>query len=254
MLFVLQVLAKIRSELQSISHERVIMDVLTRPTINETKRIHAIAQQGASNQPKRFSSGIAGNSTRNNPATKNGAIEPSRVAVHGDSTVVISNSRQQSGSVATNVSYKDTAELLTTPIHIPQYSPTIASVQSARRSGARQQAQSEYYTNTIELAVQQGGDPSLKDRHSRNTNYTTQVITNNSTMPMCSVDHYRIAIHSLCVQVPNLRRGSIAPEVANLQSQPIDPVSAAEMERNFRKRCVIWSYDVVSINICCCSD
>ena len=44
-----QVLQKVRGELQSISHERVIMDVLTRPVITETRRIHAQAQNAATN-------------------------------------------------------------------------------------------------------------------------------------------------------------------------------------------------------------
>lgn len=174
----LQVLLKVRSELQSISHERVIMDVLMRPAINETKRIHAHAQgESALVNHKRYARGITENATRNaavparqvNAAPGTGRVQ---VADDRDTAVVIGNRRRHSTSATTNVSFKNTAEQLSTPIHIPQYTPDLTAAVTARREAARQQ-QSVQYTNTIEQTST--GAVGFGQRYAHNTRDTSTV-------------------------------------------------------------------------------
>lgn len=168
------------------------MDVLMRPAINETRRIHAQAQ-GASNQvnQKRYTRGItdiSGNSVAH--ASKVGVTQPPSAshvspgsAHHADSSAsaAFGSGRQHSGGSTTQVTFNNTAELLTSHIHIPQYSPIIASAESARRNGVRLQSQGAHFTNTFQQAslqqyqgrVSAGG---FSDRHVRNTLNTQQVL------------------------------------------------------------------------------
>jgi hypothetical protein len=142
----IQVLAKVRSELQSISHERVIMDVLMRPAITETKRLYASHQ--ADNQKvlkKRYSRTVTDSLIR--PGTteairsaENNAPAP-RTAVPVSYTRSFSTAAQPSqgirgvaAKVADAVTFHDAAELLSTPIHIPQYDPSKVPATSAPSS------------------------------------------------------------------------------------------------------------------------
>ena len=141
-----RVLDKVRSELQSISHERVIMDVLVRPTITETKRLYARNQ--ADNEKvlqKRYTTSLTGTGTRVQqkqvlPPGLTDSNQTSRSSSttyrsHRTSTnaaysapLLSTNSKGDTAPVSAvdpdKVGFDHTAELLNKPIHIPNYDPT----------------------------------------------------------------------------------------------------------------------------------
>lgn len=96
-------LLRLRGELQSISHERVIMDVLTRTTISETKRIHQGAKELA-DKAKQQRYRIRLEASKSN--TQNGKPNDN-----------------WSSNVLSKSNPSDPYALLNTPIHLPQYIP-----------------------------------------------------------------------------------------------------------------------------------
>jgi len=135
--------------MQLMCHERIVGDVLMRPLILETKRIHEQAKKAENEiQQQQYARNLADASSRANinnttanrvlnsrvvsqshtstrPATAVaapstfGANTANKIG-HRGSTVILTNSRHaELGDI--HVSYKDTAEHLSTPIYIPPY-------------------------------------------------------------------------------------------------------------------------------------
>ena len=138
-------------------HERIVVDVLTRPLIRETKLLAEAAKQAtAKEQQDRYTRALTqtsakvpvNNTTANRVFNSNvtraerastTSRQPAHTAhtTHGayniphghittsttaDHTVVVTNNRNPSiGDIY--VSYKDTADQLSTPIYIPPYDP-----------------------------------------------------------------------------------------------------------------------------------
>ena len=138
--------------MQLMCHERIVGDVLMRPLITETKRIHEQVKKAESEiQQKQYARNLAdassrasiNNTTANrvlnsrvisqsstgarpsaafmNPSTSSASSANITNKIgHRGSTVVLTNSRNtELGDI--HVSYKDTAEHLSTPIYIPPY-------------------------------------------------------------------------------------------------------------------------------------
>ena len=138
--------------MQLMCHERIVGDVLMRPLILETKRIHEQAKKAENEiQQQQYSRNLAEassraniNNTTANRVLNSRVVSQSHTSArpvsvvapqstfgantantankigHRGSTVVLTNSRNaELGDI--HVSYKDTAEHLSTPIYIPPY-------------------------------------------------------------------------------------------------------------------------------------
>ena len=137
----LQVLDKVRCELQSISHERVIMDVLMRPTINETRRLYMQAQSATDRTDQQRSTRSLAKDTYSTakqplPTT----TSHTQTYSHNNTTSASSRapittrikSTARTGTTASDrsgttnpVSYNHTTTIdLNAPIHIPEYNPS----------------------------------------------------------------------------------------------------------------------------------
>ena len=128
-----KILQKVRGELQSISHERVIMNVLMRPAITETKRIYAQAQSVADKvTEKRYqqSGGRGSGGATGANVTENRNLHSSNTSGTTTSTSSSALPQRTNRSATMGVTFNATAELLNTPIHIPQYNPTQAQAQA----------------------------------------------------------------------------------------------------------------------------
>jgi len=141
--------------MQSMTHERIVVDVLTRPLIRETARLAESARQAtAKEQQDRYARALTQTSTKvpvnnttanrvfNSNVTRVEPAHPTTRRLHttqppyathsgnnhittsttADHTVVVTNNRNANiGDIY--VSYKDTADQLSTPIYIPPYDP-----------------------------------------------------------------------------------------------------------------------------------
>lgn len=131
-------LDKVRCELQSISHERVIMDVLMRPTINETRRLYMQAQSATDRTDQQRSTRSLAKNTYSTakqplPTTTSHTHTYSHNNISSSRAPITTriNSTARTGTTASDrsgttnpVSYNHTTTIdLNTPIHIPEYNP-----------------------------------------------------------------------------------------------------------------------------------